>query len=307
MTTNVTPMVVNRPYTDLCRLPIQSGETPLLETQLLYGELVFELNRIGDWSYVSAPEQPKIDSEGSWKGYPGWVKSNHLTVPLNDYAPNLMVTSPWATLFFEGSSGEGMDIPIGSRLSGTAIKDNRWELLLPDGSRAHINKEHLDQSNPKEWRQNVLNTALTQIGTSYYWGGRTFQTESADQSQTGIDCSGLINLCYRIHFGIIPRNAFDMMMATPLVPPKKARPGDLIFSGEIKEDHPKIDHVMLYYGDNLILEATSRTGNVRLCKFEDRLDASYNQICRGRPTNAEILVFGDPSLNQSTGEKSNEK
>lgn len=69
----------------------------------------------------------------------------------------------------------------------------------------------------------------------YRWGGTI---------GPNVDCSGLVQLCYRSAGVWLPRDAFQQAEFTERVPLERACMGDLLFFGE----EGKIDHVGIYLG-----------------------------------------------------------
>jgi gamma-D-glutamyl-L-lysine dipeptidyl-peptidase len=87
--------------------------------------------------------------------------------------------------------------------------------------------------------------ARTLLGTPYLWGGMT---------ERGIDCSGLVHMCFRATGRLIPRDAHVQEAAG--LPVDDPRSGDLVSYG----DANGADHVAFWLGDGRILHATGRRG-----------------------------------------------
>lgn len=95
-----------------------------------------------------------------------------------------------------------------------------------------------------ELRKNIVNTALSYMGTQYRWGGK---------STLGIDCSGLCSMAYLLNGIIIYRDA-KMKAGFPVheIDFKDKKPGDLIYYK---------GHMTLYIGDELYIHATAKNGS----------------------------------------------
>ncbi len=115
---------------------------------------------------------------------------------------------------------------------------------------------------PRPDPQAVTATALRFLGLPYLWGGTT---------TFGLDCSGLVQLAYRAHGYLLPRDA-DLQWADPNleeVSRDGIRAGDLVFFGP---DAASITHVGIALGaDSFVNATTYRAPTVRI----DRLDDPY--------------------------------
>lgn len=95
-----------------------------------------------------------------------------------------------------------------------------------------------------ELRKNIVDAALSYMGTQYRWGGK---------STLGIDCSGLCSMAYLLNGIIIYRDA-KMKPGFPVheIDFKDKKPGDLIYYK---------GHMTLYIGDELYIHATAKNGS----------------------------------------------
>jgi cell wall-associated NlpC family hydrolase len=96
------------------------------------------------------------------------------------------------------------------------------------------------------------------LGIPYLWGG--------ESTSSGFDCSGLVQFVYSEVGIALPRVAQDQFDAGPLVPPGAAvQPGDLVFFGSSVND---VEHVGMYLGDGLMLDAPHTGAVVRLDRVQ---------------------------------------
>jgi cell wall-associated NlpC family hydrolase len=98
----------------------------------------------------------------------------------------------------------------------------------------------------------ALTFAAGQLGVRYRWGGT---------GAGGFDCSGLSQAAYA-HAGVgLPRVAQDQYAAGPAATGSTVRPGDLVFFGSGPSG---VDHVGLYVGDGLMVDAPDTGAEVRV-------------------------------------------
>ena len=96
---------------------------------------------------------------------------------------------------------------------------------------------------------------------------------------TGVDCSGLTNLVYRVNNIDIPRDAQEQWMVTQKVACNSLKPGDLIFiSMEGKPD--LINHVMLYIGSEKFIEAAETGNTVIVNTFTKRFGEGFDELAK---------------------------
>lgn len=108
---------------------------------------------------------------------------------------------------------------------------------------------------PKESLPSVSKSELERavssyLGIPYKYGGTT---------RKGMDCSGFVYLVYKQVYRVnLPRSSGRMWKLGRIIPPKLARPGDLIFfrGGFFN----RINHVGIYMGENRFVHASSTNG-----------------------------------------------
>ena len=127
---------------------------------------------------------------------------------------------------------------------------------------------------------NLVESAKEFLGVPYVYGGN---------GKNGIDCSGLTQQAYADNGISIPRVAQDQYNASTKIEREDLQPGDLIFMSNTNSTD-NITHVVMYAGDNKIIEAP-RTGlNVRMTSLNGRSnivgygtftgsgEATYNEV-----------------------------
>ena len=113
----------------------------------------------------------------------------------------------------------------------------------------------LFQSEADELREEIVDTALDQVGEDYEYGG--------EDPDDGFDCSGLVFYSYGEHGIKLPRSAAAQKRAGKFVLFKDAKPADLLFYHF--GDRKKGDlHVVLYLGGGKGVHAPVRDGEVEV-------------------------------------------
>ena len=155
--------------------------------------------------------------------------------------------------------------PIGSVLEVGNCGERWCEVTLPCGTMAWVQKgdgKIVDAAALRKKLSPDETVALAKrfLGLPYYWGGG---------SPYGLDCSGYVQLLYRLSGIDILRDADIQMTKSGLVevPPGQERARDLIFFGKAKD---KIGHVgMMISAEEFIHATTYEKPVVQISRFRD--------------------------------------
>ncbi len=260
--------------------PAERNHDPLEETQLLYGDPVRVLEERGDWLRVLCPEQQEFTHHQRWEGYPGWIRKTAVVSDQNNWFPKITITAKQADARLKPSDKEPVFIrfSIGTHLTGT--KENGWwKLRLLDGTQTWIHENQaLPQQRIEEIQSSqellyprIVETARLFLGDPYYWGGRSgYDPQQPSPPHTGVDCSGLIGLIYQANNLLLPRDAHEQWMNCDKTSRSLLRLGDLVFLFDPKNSK-KVTHVMLYSGNNRVIEAPNTGKTVREIDLDERL------------------------------------
>lgn len=118
-------------------------------------------------------------------------------------------------------------------------------------------------SGAKGWRKQVVAFARSMLGTPYVWGGT---------SQSGVDCSGLVLLAYAAAGRHMPRISADQARQGKRVGLDQLKPGDLV-AWDNSSRNNGADHIAIYIGNGLIIEAPRPGRNVQISHLYDTGEA----------------------------------
>jgi hypothetical protein len=129
-------------------------------------------------------------------------------------------------------------------------------ILLPAGSQLFQQDKLIEYVVQEELRGlNPSDVARRFLHAPYLWGGKSI---------LGMDCSGLVQLCFALLGITLPRDASQqVLLGEQVSSPKEALPGDLAF---FANPEGKVVHVALVMAEGCIIHAS---GSVRI----DRLDS----------------------------------
>ncbi len=236
--------VVAVPLADVRRDPGTQSE---LVTQALLGTPVQRMaEKPGDaWVYVRLPD------------YEGWMERTALaveaaTAPAADQY--VRVTPSTAPLQIMGTSApaESWTVYAGTLLHRLETEPGgQVRVALPDGRQGTIAATALaplrEQDGPQGAWPAILATAREFLTTPYLWGG---------MSRQGIDCSGFVQIVYRVHGYGMPRDADQQFNTLPQAVEYGAwQPGDLLFFGK---GPAAITHVGMYIGNSQVIHASGK-------------------------------------------------
>jgi cell wall-associated NlpC family hydrolase len=281
----------------LVELPTSDLTNPLQITQLLLGEYIMAYEECTDqnneiWLRVHAIQQEKFVGPCGWLGYPGWIKASQ-TIEVDEYPSCSIVVRTMLANLTDADGSTVQTVSMGTRLHGAKINDAIWQVTLPDGSVAYINAQDVYEIVPKieesvdELRTAIINKAQEFVGSWYSWGGRSAQSNLFGNISS-VDCSALINLSFLAHGLQLPRMSKEQFLAsTEIKSGKELQPGDLIFYASVFRNknykNPLlIDHIMIYLGDNQLLEATfADERKIRITNCDTRIGKACHEIESG--------------------------
>ncbi len=213
-------------------VPLRSGPTHKSEmlSQVLFGEKYTVTDKAGSWIRITT----------LFDNYSGWLDTDHLQHrPASD-----------------GSSGAVLNraLPCFKEDRTRMVLEAGCEIYSPDfksgmfilGDRQYTTGQGFNEHYINV-RENLPETAVKFINSPYIWGGRI---------PSGIDCSGLVQLVYKIHGIAIPRDSLDQAEAGEVIDfIDESKPGDLVF---FDNERGKISHVGMIFSRGLVIHASGR-------------------------------------------------
>lgn len=218
-------------------IPLRLGPSHWAEmgSQILMGERYSIVDKVGVWTKIKV----------LFDGYTGWVDNDHIIhIPFDNKNEPFIINHE-----IEAKDNRGLRVVL---YPGSEIYDynsSKGSFTVGKNSFTAVQNIVTDLGN-----ETIIDTALRFINAPYLWGGK---------SGHGIDCSGLSQLCFKIHGKTIPRNSFNQATIGDTINLlSDSIPGDLLF---FDNNLGKITHVGILYDKDNIIHAS---GTVRI----DRVD-----------------------------------
>ncbi len=220
-------------------------------TQAVISELAEVLDTRGDWLLLRLPT-----------GHEGWTQ-NFSTVDCDEETEEklnrlskLMIHTPFLPVYAEDElrAQRITVLAMGAEIPYLEKKEDKYKILLPDGRQAFIRQEAMSLQNPREI---ILSSAERLLGASYFWGGRT---------ENGCDCSGLVQMCFKIAGISLPHQASRQIRIVEERPLslEEAQAADLAF---FQNEKGRISHVAIMRKTPEYIHAS---GEVKINSFDPR-------------------------------------
>ena len=221
-------------FVPLRAAPVHKSE---MLSQILFGEKYIITDIAGKWRKI----QSLFDS------YQGWIDTDHISqLPDPGNSTGFVLNR---NLTCSKEDGSILVLEPGCEIYEPDYKARTFKA----GGRTYRCGSEFD-GNFLKAGGTLADTAARFINSPYIWGGRI---------PSGIDCSGLTQLVYKIHGITIPRDSWKQADAGRNVDfLNEAKPGDLVF---FDNDRGQITHVGMIISEGLVIHAS---GRVRI----DRID-----------------------------------
>lgn len=237
-------------FTSEAAVPIRAlpSESSEMISQLLFGDLVKELEVQGNWIHIQ-----NLDD-----GYTGWVTQYMLIEISEDEIFSISawhyVHSPDATL--EVSDGSFLRLPLGARIPafGQEGSNEIGKIFQIGNKKWQVRNNGLSPILPPDF---IGLTSKKFLNIPYLWGGK---------GGYGIDCSGFVQTVYRMHGISIARDTAKQIQEGIEIAFENRKVGDLAFFAKIGET--RVSHVGILLSQDEIIHSS---GRVRI----DKLNKTY--------------------------------
>jgi cell wall-associated NlpC family hydrolase len=213
-------------------VPLRSGPSHKSEmlSQVLFGEKYSILDQSGKWLKI----------ETVFDSYTGWIDQDHLQHAVTNSKDTGFVLNKSLLCFKKDNT--------------RIILEPGCEIYNPDFERKIFSAGSDQYSTSSDFNESYIrinetlaDTATRFINSPYIWGGRI---------PSGIDCSGLTQMVYKIHGIPIPRDSWKQAETGDTVSfINEARPGDLVL---FDNERGHISHVGMMISEGLIIHASGR-------------------------------------------------
>ena len=254
--------------TSTCYMRLHPDYESALETQELMGTVVEIVGEQGYWREIVSPQPYK-----AWTTEKTLVEMTPEELKAYEEAPKYIYTAHYGHVYTTPTNNNpsaicdlvGGDILRAvEKKKGSASpsgKHGKWvEVMLPSGRTGWVLKKDVRPLGERidirmgdsaeglvsiEKMEDVIRQAYSLLGVPYLWGG---------MSSKGVDCSGLVRICFLMNDILLPRNATQQIKCGKEVNIKDIQRGDLIFFGNTETG--AITHVGIYLGNGEFIHAS---------------------------------------------------
>jgi gamma-D-glutamyl-L-lysine dipeptidyl-peptidase len=241
----------------ICQIPLipiryEPSHRSEMVSQLLFGECAEILEETENWL--------KIKCE--FDGYIGWLESKSVVKFESEINKSSWIINSRPILKVKYGN-EIMFLPGGA------------EYPLPDADMQFImnGSNYALKSDVNNKPVDLLSSALDYLNSPYLWGGR---------SVFGIDCSGFIQIIFKINGIMLPRDAKDQSeIGITVNYMEEAKAGDLFY---FHNETGQIVHVGMLLDESRIIHAS---GSVRIDTIDNR--GIYNENLKKYTHNLSVI------------------
>jgi gamma-D-glutamyl-L-lysine dipeptidyl-peptidase len=213
-------------------VPLRLGPSHKSEmlSQILFGEKYIILEKLGHWMKV----ETKFDN------YRGWIDTNHVQ-PAAEQSSACGYVLNKSLLCYKNDKSK-MILEPGCEIYNPDFEDKVFTI----GKNKYTTGKEFSNSYITT-NDTLADTAMRFINSPYIWGGRL---------PSGIDCSGLTQLVYKIQGKSIPRDCQEQSgIGNNVEFIGESEPGDLVF---FDDELGRISHVGMILSRGIVIHASGR-------------------------------------------------
>lgn len=217
-------------------LRVSASDESEIESQLLFGDYVTILEKGAPWIKV------KNHSDG----YEGWMDFKQLVyINVDDFKKGISIKHPVLTQGILPLNGPNGDITI---MFGSSLPflDNGKIII---GSEIYNTKTQIDIT-----KKSTIDYFKMYLNTPYLWGGKSI---------FGIDCSGIVQNCFKAIGIDLPRDASKQVFEGKDIKWEDRQIGDLVY---FISSNGKVTHVGLLVELDQIIHAHGRVRQDKIDK-----------------------------------------
>lgn len=231
----------------------------LVDSELLYGDIVEVLEIIGEYAKVTVIKQAYKDES---MGYPGWIITKDLVPIPEDWSEDLeqiAVNQPTAKVAFINKKQVTQMVSIGTVFSVLEDVPDQYKVITPDGVGFIAKKDtYLFSDLPSGAAEQMIRIAKSFLDLRYIWAGT---------SSAGFDCSGFVYTLFRTFDIWLSRDAQEQVFEGEAHTYEEAIPGDLLFFA-YQEGNGEVHHVGIYIGDDQMIHSQTPGSKIMITKLE---------------------------------------
>lgn len=227
---------------ELSIIPVRKEPSDISEmtTQLLFGETFQLIEEVQKWSYV------KI----TYDNYEGWIDNKVIKLISEDDFIQINSNSEIAAQNLSNIiilKNEQIIVPAGSTFPNYDKTTRTFRIGENNYQLTDMYTENL---------KDIVSLSMQYLNCPYLWGGK---------NPFGIDCSGFVQIIYKILGVKLPRNASQQVSLGKTISfISETKPGDLAF---FDDEEGNITHVGIILNTNEIIHSS---GKVRIDKLDQQ-------------------------------------
>jgi cell wall-associated NlpC family hydrolase len=299
----ILPIVDVRAYPHYQRSGSRHSHDLNQTTQLLWGEEIIIVSEQKEWTHITIPSQSIFCRKNKKTlSCSGWIPTRSFIKIKQSHQPDAFVKTACAQLYESQSDTlpPALTVSLGTPLRGYQVDEDWWQVESPDQKKLWIKNKQLRSTKKdkvlkrkEKLRSSLLKTCMFFLNKPYCWGGRsTHQHDEQKKNHfSSVDCSGLIQLIYQAHGITVPRNSTGLYFASKQINGNQLLPGDLLFISTNKNAHD-IFHVMLYLGNNQLLEASGKKKKIHILSIQEKLKTPIELIKNGKRYKDHYIFCG---------------